>query len=166
MITNVILLAALAILCLALGVGNLKRPRVLLFGNIAEGCHPEGRIGKLSDAAITSRYLLGKAGSDADHVAVCGASDVPLCIIEDEASAAELPISTARLGATDGTSKMVASEAIAVHARLVPAASGQVKALPAAAGTYWVVGRAEAAAAAAGDEFEVTPCFPHQVTVT
>jgi hypothetical protein len=145
---------------LALGLGRVE------FLNIGEGAYEGGLKTFKADAAITDRYLLGKAGSDSQHIAICGANDTPKCIITDEAAAAEDAVACELLGAHAKTSKMVASAAIAVEALLAPAANGQVVTLPASAGTYWIVGRALNAAGAAGDEIEVTPCFPHQVTVS
>ena len=51
------------------------------------GVH-EGAITKKVDAAIATRHLLAKFGSDADHVNKCGASDIPLGPMNDEAEAA------------------------------------------------------------------------------
>lgn len=145
---------------LALGLGRVE------FCNIGEGMYEGGLKTFKADAAITDRFLLGKAGSDSQHVAICGANDVPKSIICDEAAAAEDAVACELLGAHNKTSKMVASAAIAADDRLMPAANGQVATLSVAAGTYWIVGKAIKAAGAQGDEVEVIPCFPHQVTVS
>lgn len=127
--------------------------RVFL-ANIAEGTH-DGGITKAVDAAITERFLLGKIGSAADRVAVCGAADIPLGVITDEAAAVGDLVSVALLGSNRGTVKMVAGAAIAQGALLEPAANGRVQTLGAGAGTHHVVGRALDAAGAAGEPIEV-----------
>lgn len=126
--------------------------------NIAEGTH-EGGITKFADAAISERYLLGKIGSSSDRVAICGASDTPVGVITDEASAAGEAVSVSLLGSARGTVRMVASAAIVQGALLEPAASGRVQTLGAGAGTHHVVGRALDAASAAGDVIEVDPYY-------
>ena len=126
--------------------------------NIAEGTH-EGGITKFSDAAITERWLLGKIGSASDRVAICGASDIPIGVITDEAAAAAESVSVSLLGSIRGTVRMVASAAVAQGALLEPAASGRVQTLGAGAGTHHVVGRALDAATAAGDVIEVDPFY-------
>ncbi|MFH0878559.1 MAG: hypothetical protein V2A34_02490 [Lentisphaerota bacterium] len=133
--------------------------------NIAEGTHEDG-LSRLTDAAITTRYLLGKVGTDALHVAACGASDDPLGVIEDEAAAAEEPVNVQPLGAAKRTLKMVASEIIALDARVFTAASGKVQDLPTVNGTYYQVGRALSASGADGDVIEVDPCFPVATVVS
>jgi hypothetical protein len=126
--------------------------------NIAEGTH-EGGITKLSDAAITERWILGKIGSASDRVAICGAADIPIGVITDEATAAGEAVCVSLLGASRGTVRMVASAAIVQGALLEPAASGRVQTLGAGAGTHHVVGRALDAASAAGDVIEVDPFY-------
>jgi hypothetical protein len=141
-----------------LRLGLHRGDRIVRLANIAEGTH-EGGITKFTDAAITERHLLGKIGSAADRVAVCGASDTPIGVITDEASAGGDPVSVSLLGSARGTVRMVASAAIAQGALLEPAASGRVQTLGAGAGTHHVVGRALDAAGAAGDVIEVDPFY-------
>ena len=131
---------------------------IVRLANIAEGTH-EGGITKFTDAAITERHLLGKIGSAADRIAVCGAADIPVGVITDEASAAAEAVSVSLLGSARGTVRMVASAAIAQGALLEPAASGRVQTLGAGAGTHHVVGRALDAAGVAGDVIEVDPFY-------
>src|SRR5688572_8369107 len=126
--------------------------------NIAEGTH-DGNITKAADAAITERFLLAKIGSASDRVAVCGAADIPIGVITDEAAAAGEHVNVALLGSSRGTVRMVASAAIAQGALLEPAASGRVQTLAGGAGTHHVVGRALDAATAAGDVIEVDPFY-------
>lgn len=136
------------------------------FANIAEGRHLDGRITKLADAAIASRWLLVKFGTDADHVDLCGATDVPIGVCTDEPEAAEDATAVDLLGAAPGTTLMVASEAITAGELVFTAASGKVQDLPAGAGTYYQVGRALNAAGADGDLVEVAPCFPLATVVS
>jgi len=143
---------------LAAAFGYRHRNQVLL-GNIAEGTH-EDSITKLADAAQTTRHLLVKIGTDADHIAVCGASNDPLGVCNDEPSAAEREANVILLGVTHNTVLMVASEAIPAGERVYTAASGKVQDEPSAAGTYYCVGRALTAAGDDGDVIEVEPCFP------
>ena len=135
------------------------RPKVVYLANIAEGVHAGGNITKGADAAITERYLLAKIGSASDRVAVCGAADIPIGVITDEAVAAGDLVNVALLGAASSTVRMVASAAIAQGALVEPAASGRIATLGAGAGTHHVVGRALDAAAAAGDVIEVDPYY-------
>lgn len=134
------------------------------FANIADGTH-ERAITRLTDAAITTRFLLGKIGSDANHVAACGVADIPLGVITDEANAAEDPVAVALFGATNETRKAVASAAIAAGDFIVSAASGKVRTLPGAAGTYYIIGMALVAATADGDVIEFDSCVPVQRVV-
>ena len=139
-------------------LGLNRGEEIVRLANIAEGTH-EGGITKFTDAAITERHLLGKIGSAADRIAVCGAADIPVGMITDEASAAAEPVSVSLLGSARGTVRMVASAAIVQGALLEPAASGRVQTLGAGAGTHHVVGRALDAAGVAGDVIEVDPFY-------
>jgi hypothetical protein len=131
---------------------------IVLLANIAEGTH-DGNITKAVDAAITERFLLAKVGSASDRVAVCGAADVPIGVITDEAAAVGDIVNVALLGSARSTLRMVASAAIAQGALVEPAASGRVATLGGGAGTHHVVGRALDAAANAGDVIEVDPHY-------
>jgi len=133
--------------------------------NIAEGTH-EGAVTKLSDAAITTRNLLVKVGTDSDHIAVCGASDRPRGVCNDEAGAAEENVNVNLLGRNTQTDLMVASEAIADDVDVYTAASGKIQNEPAVAGTYYLVGHSLGSAAAVGDELEVDSCHPIAFVVT
>jgi hypothetical protein len=139
--------------------------RLVALANIAEGTH-EGVITKLADGAITTRFLVGKAGSDIHHVVACGASDDPIGVIEDEASAAEDAMAVALFGASGRTLKVVASEPITAGVRVYTAANGKVQDLPEGAGTYYLLGRALQAAGADGDVIEIDPCFPIATVVS
>ena len=121
---------------------------VIHAANIAEGRHAES-VTKLTDAAITTRHLLYKVGSDVDHIAVAGATDTPLGVVADEATAAEEYVSVDLLG-KGCTKRMVASEAVSAGARVFAAASGKI----ATSGSV-LVGIALTAATTDGDIIEV-----------
>jgi hypothetical protein len=159
------LLALMAVLALlATCVWLAKRNPLTFLANIADGTHENG-LTKLVDAAITTRNLVVKIGTDANHVALAGVSDIPLGVATDEAAAAEDPVNVAHFGATTGTLLGVASAAIAAGDLVVAAASGKLRTLPTAAGTYHIVGRAIYAATGDGDTFEFAPTFPIQRVV-
>jgi hypothetical protein len=128
--------------------------------NIAEGTHQSGILNFRADAALASRYLLVKRGSDDAHVAVAGAADAPLYVALDEAGAAEDPVACQAIGCCAGTVKLVTNGAgvLAAGDILVPAAGGKVAKIAAGAGNYYVVGIATAAVAATdGDQLEAIP---------
>ena len=169
---NELILINLAAIVLAalVGLGLCKAARAggtpggVVFANIAEGTHLASMT-KKADAAISTRYLLLKAGTDADHVDICGAVDKPEGVSPDEAAAAEDRISFFLLGIGDETRLMVASEAITAESEVYTAAAGKVQNEPAVAGTYYHVGKAKTASAADGDLIEVEPCKPQKLVV-
>jgi|GEM_PF-1260570 len=128
------------------------------------GTHEDGQISRLPDAALSVRHLLVKKGSDGDHIAIAGASDIPLGTVPDTASSAQvtegLVYKTVLLLGRDDTKIMVASEAISAGADVYTAANGKVQDLPSSAGSYYLVGKALTDAAADGDEIEVADCYP------
>lgn len=137
------------------------QPRCIRLANIAEGTHATGKLNKRADAAITTRHLLYKVGTDIDHIAVAGATDLALGTVDDEVATADIGdtlVTVNLLGKGGGTKRMVASEAITAGARVYQAAGGKV----ASTGTR-CVGRALIAAAADGDPIEVDdqPALPN-----
>jgi len=138
--------------------------RRLALANIAEGTH-EGVVTRKTDAAVTTRNLLGKNGSDAAHVAAAGANDLPIGVITDEAADAEESVAVALLGVSKRTLLLVAVEAISAGAPVYTAANGKVQDLPAGAGTYYEVGLALSAATADGDLIEVATCVARKTVV-
>jgi hypothetical protein len=100
-------LAALTVLVIALCA---RTKNLTGFANIAEGTHTDS-VTKLTDAAITTRHLLYKVGSDADHIAVAGANDVAIGTVADEASASEEYVAVDLLG-KGPTKRMVANAAM------------------------------------------------------
>lgn len=161
-----LLIAAAAIVWL---IARRKSGNMLFASNSAAGRHDTGNLTRLAEAAITTRYLLGKKGTDPEtQVLVGGASDIPDFVITDEAEVAGEPVGCAALGVASGTLPMVASGAIniaSVHF-LVPDANGKVKALPSASATYYVIGKPLTSASADGDTIEVAHCTPYAVVVS
>lgn len=161
-----LILGCLISAAFSLGLAAAPPHRRLRVNGLTDGTHGSGILGSLyADAALTTRYLLVKTGSDSSHFAACGAGDKPLGPCLDEPSAAEELASVALLGAVKGTVKMVGSEAIAKDADVYTAASGKVQDEPASAGTYYLVGRAATACTGDGDTFEVIPCLPQLTKV-
>lgn len=142
-----------------------RRNRTLTpLANIGEGFQP-ARKTFLADAAISTRYLLVKSGTDAAHVALCGASDQPLGIATDEPAAAEEGVNVDLLGIQTEGKILIASGAISAGAYVYTAANGKVQAEPATPGTYWRVARALSTTSADGQPLEVVPLDPIKLVV-
>lgn len=152
-------------LLLAQHARGFRAAPMLRLANLGTSQHA-GNISKKADAALATRYLLVKIGSDADHVAVAGAADIPLGVCTDEPPAAEDWCNVALFGSIGTTLPMVASAAIAAGDFVVSAANGKIRALPAAAATYYIIGRALEAASGDGVLIEVDPIPPTQRVVT
>lgn len=135
--------------------------RLALANSVAEGTH-KGSITRRADGAHTSRHLLVKVGSDADHIALAGTADIPIGVCPDQPAAAEDPVEVRLLGGAEGSRIGTASAAISAGDYVVSAASGQFRTLPGTTGTYYIVGRALTAASGANDLFEFDPCVPVQ----
>lgn len=162
--TTLILTLSIAAFLLALGL-HLRRRALTGLANVAEGTH-KGKKTYLADEVVATRYLLAKVGSSDAHCGINDASDIPLGVMDDEASAIGLPINLNLLGSTNETQLMVAGAGIADGEFVIPAADGKVIKLPVAAGTYYVVGRALTTVTTDGDLVEVDPCLPYPVVVT
>ena len=129
--------------------------------NIAEGTHGGGQITRFTDAAITTRFLLVKKGSDANHIAVCSAiTDRPLGVCTDEAAAAEEPVNVALLGSSKSTLKVVAAGALTAGTRVAVTAAGKVQT---AVATQYPIGITLTDAGADGDIIEIDPINPAAV---
>lgn len=161
---SLLIMAVSLLALLATCVWLAKRNSLTLLANVAEGTH-QNALTRLADAALATRFLLVKIGSDANHVAACGVGDIPLGIATDEPAAAEDPVNVELLGVGERTLLGVASAAIAAGDLVVAAASGKLRTLPTAAGTYYIMGRALGAAGADGDTIEFVPSFPVQRVV-
>lgn len=136
--------------------------------NIAEGVHGDGCVSKLTDAAIALRNVLVKIGSDISHVAVTTAgTEIPLGVVNDEATGAEETVNVQLLGSKQGTVLMVAASPITAGDLLQAAADGKVAPVGTGGnGTYYIVGRALNAGAADGALVEVAHCVPVQRVVS
>lgn len=110
---------------------------VVQFANIGEGTLPTGARSMLPDAVTNSRYLLYKRGSDADHVALCGAGEDPLGTSDDQADSVTTPITIHVCGAFTGTRRCVTDGTIADGDYIKSAANGKAtKALTGEAGQF------------------------------
>lgn len=137
--------------------------RRVRFNALGDGTHHT--LSLKSDAAITTRYLLMKRGSDAHHAAVCtAASDEPLGICTDEATDAEDPIAVQLLGVIKASVLMVAQGTIAADVDVYSYGDGTITVEPTTAGTFWKVGKSRTLGAA-GLEMEVEPCRPEKLVV-
>ena len=141
----------------------------MVFANIGEGVHGDvnGGFSKLPDAAIATRYLFAKPGSDADHAAIAGHTDIPYGIFQDTtlqvggADDLTLPVAVRPMGAASSTRLVAINSTVALGDFLVPDDNGYAKTLPGASGTYYICGRA-LQAGQAGDTIEMDPCVPVQ----
>lgn len=161
-------LALLALTFALFAVADSRRARgsIIATNVLGFGWHEGGKIGYKADAALTTRFLLAKIGSDANHVTYAGTSDIPIGVITDEAAAAEDLVNVRLLGSSNhATVPMVASAAITVGDMVVSAANGKIRTLPGTTGTYYIIGRALQAASADGDVIEVDPYPPIQRVV-
>lgn len=161
-IITIILLAILAVALLPLAIVAGKAAGRRLAANSLD--HPEGKISLAPSAAITTRYLIGKRGASAGLVAVAATTNLPLCIIEDTATADDVsagnPITCRLLGASQGTVRMVAAGVIPIDVDVYSVGSGKVDVLADAATGDYRVGRSVTAAAADGDVILVVPELP------
>ncbi|MEN9840647.1 MAG: hypothetical protein RL376_447 [Verrucomicrobiota bacterium] len=159
--TLLLLLSVIVVIGLVMSL-IASRPRgaqLSALGNVADGYQPAKKT-YYADAAISTRNLLVKFGSDASHVALAGVNDIPLGLATDEAAAAEDGIAVSLLGIQECGALAVASAAITEGDLLVPAANGKVRTLPGTTGSYYIIGRALNAAGVDGDVIEFVPTFP------
>ncbi|MBN1404459.1 MAG: DUF2190 family protein [Opitutales bacterium] len=140
------------------------RERFGSFCNSLPGTH-FGSVTRMTDAAVASRFLLGRVGSDEEHVAICGASNVPFGIIDDSASGAEEDVAVQLLGCAGSTVRMLSAGAVPAGSLVYTAANGRVSTLSATAGIYYCVGMALISASGADELIEVDPCVPVKTVV-
>lgn len=163
-----LLIAALVVLAVCFVSYAKRHNDSVFFANIAEGTHV-GSIPRRADGAY-GRYLFVKPGSDANHVALAGVTDAGLGVIDDESTAAEDLLNVQLLGSSKETLLVQPSAAINAGDYVVPAANGQARTLPVAAGTYYIHGRAvntvTGSYASTGQLVEIDPCVPVQRIVT
>lgn len=134
-----------------------------VFCNVAEGTHA-GQLTRILETTVSRRNLLGKPGSTASQVDLCGAGDCPLGVITDEGASGDL-VNLALPGSASSTVLMVASEPIAIGDAVYTAASGKVQDEPGVPGTYYQVGTAVSPASGDDDTFEVDPVEPRKTVV-
>ena len=150
-------------------VGYWSRSIDLANNAILVNITPKGRATAVADAAFTSRYLIAKRGANSDSIAVAGQGDIPYGVVPDMTPTTDTdlsyPLPVNILGLNEDTERMICSGAINIDQLLTTDAAGQVRPVPAAAGTYWVLGKAKSATIAQGDQVEVIPAFPYQVAV-
>jgi len=168
--TGLVLLLILAAMGgLIIKRGNRRRQSIDLANNsLLVNITHEGRCTAVADAAFTSRYLICKRGVQSYSIGIAGAGDTPYGVVPDMTPTTDTdlsyPLPIHILGLNVDTERVIASGAIAIDSLVTTDANGQVRALPVAAGTYWIIGKAKSATAAAGDQLELIPTFPHQVT--
>jgi len=134
-----------------------------VFANIAVGTHA-GQFTRTLEATASSRYLLGKEGTAAHEVDICGAADRPLGVITDEGTAGDL-VNVALPGSASNTVLMVASEAITVGSAVYTAPNGKVQGEPSSGGIYYEVGHALTPTSGDGQLIEVDPIEPRKLLV-
>lgn len=110
------------------------------FANIGEGTFERGVKSYLPDATTSSRYLIYKIGTDADHVAVAGAGDTPIGQSDDQADDVTVPIAIALFGLGTGMLRVITDGTIANGDYVKTGASG--KATKASNGDAGCFGRA------------------------
>jgi hypothetical protein len=172
-ITGIVLLLILA----AAWSGLISKRAVAAFiANNAQivNITPKGRATYLADQAVTftSRYLIcSRDPAGADYILVAGQGSIPFGVVPDmtptiDTAPSDYPLPVNILGMNEDTERMIASSAIAIDQLITTDASGQVRAVPAAAGTYWVIGKCKVpTVTGAGDQVEVIPCFPYQLNI-
>jgi hypothetical protein len=160
------------LLILAAAWAVIRNSRALAFlanNAIIVNITPKGRATAVADAAFTSRYLIAKRGAYTTSIAVAGVGDIPYAVIPDMTPTTDTdlsyPLPVGILGLNEDTERMIASSAIAIDSLLTTDAAGQIRTVPSAAGTYWVLGKAKTPAVAQYDQVEVIPCFPYQVVI-
>lgn len=156
-----VVLAALAVSFLR----NASHDQLYAFANMGAQAYEQGVITRLADAEVTTRYLLGKKGAADGGVAVCGAAELPLYIIEDEPEIGD-PVACAALGCSNGIRIMVGSGAITEGEDIVTDAGGKVQSeAGAVAGSYFRVGKAMSTITADGDQVFVAHHKAEAVTI-
>lgn len=134
-----------------------------VFANVAEGTHAGALTRRLAEA-VSTRYLLAKAGASAGEIALCGAGDSPLGLMTDTGQAGDA-VAMALLGNTARTLLMVAATPIAPGDPVFTAAAGRIQTTPTTPAIVYQVGRALTEATAAGQLVEVEPSYPRKTDV-
>ena len=133
------------------------------FANIGEGTYRKGRKSYLPDAATTSRYLLYKKGTDADHCAIAGLNDVILGPSDDQADVG-IPICINLVGGAEGTLRCQTDGTFADGDYIKSGAVGQAtKATTGDAGIFGIARIGTDASSAAGDTITFEPNLPSKL---
>ena len=150
------------------GNRGIRARLIDLANSILVNITPKGRATAIGDAPFTSRYLIAKRGAFYYSIAIAGQGDTPYGVVPDMTPTTDTdlsyPLPVNILGLNEDTERMIASGAINIDQLITTDANGQVRAVPSASGTYWVIGKAKTAAVAQGDQLEVIPAFPYQLT--
>ncbi len=157
LILSVLLIALVIIPLMAIILRAYSRPPGDITASNTAGLTDGGIITRIASTAFTVPNLVAGVGTTAGlSAAPCAATGVvPLGFAPDTAIVGEpLAVQTGLGGVVLG----VASGAIAADVLVYTAANGQ---LSSTGGTgKYLMGRSTKAAAAAGDEFPLIPCFP------
>ncbi|MEO7933213.1 MAG: hypothetical protein ABIT76_08660 [Chthoniobacterales bacterium] len=125
-------------------------------------------LSRRADAAHSYTHLLVTGGSDAGHVAVCGAANYPVGLTTDMPSAAEDLINVTPLQLSTSTRKVRVASALGADIDLYTAASGFAQAEPGTAGSFFKIGRSVSAAVQNSDGgyvIEFAPQAPIKLVV-
>lgn len=155
--------------CAALFVGGLRQQFCTANAEGAAGTHKHA-LTKLADAAWTYQHCLVMVGTDADHVNLADGAHMPTGSTDDSPAGSGSPIEVNLLGSQMGTRLLISAAAIAAEVNVYcdPANPGYIITEPAAAGTYYLVGRSKAASAETSDGIyhtEVETCQPRIVVI-
>lgn len=116
-------------------------------------------------AALPSRYLLVSQGANQGEVTIGAAAVEPIGVATDEGAIGDI-VAVEMLGLANRTLLLTAGAEVDVGDQLVAAADGKVIPLPAANGTYYIVGIALSPAGADGDVINVLHRAPVRVTIS
>lgn len=120
------------------------------------GRHDTGRKTYFADAAIT-RWSVVEIGTDENHIQMSNAAtDTPIGIATDSATAAGDPVNVFLIPGGVGTTLAIATGVIAAGALVQSNGDGTVKT---AVSTGFVIGRTLMASGATGDLIEIAPMY-------
>lgn len=132
------------------------------FANIGEGTVKYGMKSYLPDATTSQRYLLYKIGTDGDHVAVCGAGEVPIGPSDDQADSTTTPIAVKILGGVTGLVRGVTDGTIANGDHVKAGASGVIVKASTTDVSFGIALFGTDTSSASGDVITYVPCVPHK----
>lgn len=136
----------------------------------------KGRGTKLAGPSVTfgQRYLIASRNpADGEqYILPYVAGTNPFAVVDDQtpstdSAPSDYPLTIDILGMCEDTKRGIAAGVIAIDNLVYPVAGGTLASLAtAAAGTYYVVGKAiVGTTTGANDQIEFVPCFPYQVTI-